>query len=476
MLTTLLAAVIVLGPVIVFHEFGHFIVAKLAGIYVKTFSIGFGPKLLRFRWGETEYALSALPLGGYVRMAGESNEAAAAAPGGDGAGGETTAPPPAAPKPSGEAALYPRDGLADVDIPPHRWLKNKPIPTRLAVVTAGPIANLILAVVVMTGVLHHEGMSVPATTTLGALPDSTAEARAGLRAGDQVVAIAGSPVSNPLEIQERLASAGEGPLALTLRRAGRDTTLLLEGVRRERGEVVFPALTYRPDARIGLVKRDGPADRAGLRAGDRIVAVDGEPVQYYDQLAERINPAIGRALRIQWEREGQLMEAPVTPEADEVPVGDSLTKVQKLGRIQIEPYTLVVPVSLGRAFQASLVRTGGFIRDTVRFLGLVVRGEGSRDAVGGPIRIGQVAGSALRWGFSMLLYFMAFFSVNLFLLNMLPIPVLDGGHVLFLVIEAVRGEALSVRVQEWALRVGLSALIALMGYVVLMDFLRVLGR
>jgi regulator of sigma E protease len=247
-------------------------------------------------------------------------------------------------------------------------------------------------------------------------------------------------------------------------------------VRRTQGEVAFPTWTYRPDARIGLVKKDGPAYRAGLQPGDRIVAVDDEPVQYYDQLAERINPAIGKALRIRWERGGQLIEATVTPEADEVPVGDSLTKLQKIGRIQIEAYNLVVPVSLGRAFQESLARTGGFIRDTLRFLWMLVRGEASRDAVGGPIRIGQVAGSALRWGFSMLLYFMAFFSVNLFLLNMLPIPVLDGGHVLFMVIEAVRGEALSMRVQEWALRVGLSALIALMGYVVLMDLWRVLGH
>ena len=134
----------------------------------------------------------------------------------------------------------------------------------------------------------------------------------------------------------------------------------------------------------------------------------------------------------------------------------------------------MVPVSLGRAFVESLDRTWDFIADTGRFLGSVVRGKGSRDAVGGPIRIGQVAGSALRWGFSTLFYFMAFFSVNLFLLNMLPIPVLDGGHVLFLRIEAVRGEALSTRVQELALKVGVSALIALMGYVVLMDLKRVI--
>jgi regulator of sigma E protease len=476
MLTTLLAAVLVLGPVIVFHEFGHFIVAKLAGIYVKTFSIGFGPKLLKLRAGETEYALSLLPLGGYVRMAGESTEEPETETGNEPADAAAEPEVAAAPARVGEAALYPRDGVADADIPPHRHLRNKPIATRLAVVTAGPFANLVLAIVVMTGVLYHEGMHVPPTTTLAELQPDRPEYQAGLRGGDVVRAIGGKPVTNTLEVAQQLDAAGSAPVPFTVRRGDRDTTLVLPPVRREAGALAFPSLGWRLDGRIGLVKKDGPADRAGLRAGDRIVEIDGQSIQYYDELANHINPAIGRELDIVWERDGQRMHAKVTPEADEQPVGDSLTEVQKIGRIQIEPYNLVMPVGLGRAFVESLERTWGFTRDTLRFLGMVVRGKGSKDAIGGPIRIGQVAGSQLRWGYSMLFLFMAFFSVNLFLLNMLPIPVLDGGHVLFLVIEAVRGEALSARVQELALRVGVSALIALMGYVVFMDFWRVITR
>jgi regulator of sigma E protease len=167
----------------------------------------------------------------------------------------------------------------------------------------------------------------------------------------------------------------------------------------------------------------------------------------------------------------------VVPERAEVPVPDNPAELRTVGRIQIEAYSLVLPVGWGTAFGRSVSITWNLTRETLRFLGLLVRGKGSRDAVGGPIRIAQVAGSELRWGLSRLFMFMAFFSVNLFLLNMLPIPVLDGGHVLFLMIEAVRGEALSVRVQEWALRVGVSALIALMSYVVVMDLWRVLtGR
>ena len=474
MLTTLLAAILVLGPVIVIHELGHFLVAKWAGIYVKTFSIGFGPKLLRLRWGETEYALSAIPLGGYVRMAGESVEDPQAAPvaGGDGDDAAAQATPAAAARDIGEQNLYPRDERPDADIPPHRYLRSKPIPTRLAVVTAGPLANLVLAIVVMTGVLYHEGQHVPPTNTIEVAADSE-EARAGLQSNDVVVAVAGKPVANALEIAHTLRDQGTQPFDVTVRRGERDTTIALAGVRQQGDAIEFPVWGYRYDTRIGYVKKDGPAARAGLRAGDRIVAVNGHAVAYYDDIAQHVNPAIGQALEIEWDRDGERMKATIVPEADEIPVAGSLTETQKIGRIQIERADLVLPVSLARAFADGSRRIWGFTADTMRFLGLLVTGKGSRNAVGGPIRIGQVAGSALRWGYSTLFMFMAFFSVNLFLLNMLPIPVLDGGHVMFLLIEAVRGEALSVRVQEMLLKIGVSALIALMGYVVLLDVWRV---
>lgn len=479
MLTTLLAAVIVLGPVIVFHEFGHFIVAKLAGIYVKTFSVGFGPKLLKFRIGETQYAVSAIPLGGYVRMAGESvqtqEETEDADSGPEDSTAETTAPAEAAaeaPRRVGETVLYARDEVLDGDIPPHRYFRNKPLATRLAVVTAGPFANLVLAVVVMTAVLFHEGESVLPTTTLDDVPASSEEFGAGFRQDDVLVEIAAVPVTNTREIAEALLAAPPGPVPVRLRRAGADTSIVLSGVRTQAGRIEFPRLPFRFESRIGSVKKDGPADRAGLQSGDRVVEIAGRPIRYYDELADVINPAIGEELEIVWERDGRRMSANVVPEGEEVLVDGSLTETQRIGRIQVEPYRLVMPVSLGRAFTGSLDRTWSFTRDTGRFLWTLLRGRGSADSVGGPIRIGQVAGSALRWGYSMLFYFMAFFSVNLFLLNMLPIPVLDGGHVLFMIIEAIRGEALPVRVQEFFLKVGVSALIALMGYVVIMDIKR----
>ncbi len=316
---TLLAAALVLGPVIVFHEFGHFIVAKLAGIYVKTFSIGFGPKLLKRRFGETQYALSAIPLGGYVKMAGDSvaderraeaAAAAAASPSGSGADDDGAAQGERA----GEEFLYARDDVDDADIPEHRYFRNKSLAVRLAVVTAGPIANFVLAFAVLTGVLHHEGMRVPPTTTLAELDETSREYAAGLRGGDDILRVGDRDVTNALELQDTVLALGPEPFPVRLRRAGQDTTVVLAGVERQGEALVFPLLQPRMSARLGLVKKGGPAWKAGLRPGDRIVAIQGQPVQYYDQLADLINPAIGEALEIEWVRDGEAHRATVVPE------------------------------------------------------------------------------------------------------------------------------------------------------------------
>lgn len=467
---TLVAFALILIPVIVIHEFGHFIVAKLSGIFVKTFSVGFGPKLLKLRFGETQYAVSAIPFGGYVKMAGdtpleEGDENVTTRETGE-TGSDS------APSRVGEGMLYPNDEVPDSEIPAHRYFRNKPLLTRLAVVTAGPVANYILAILVMTGVLWNQGFRDYPTTTIKDVAAGGDEAAAGFRSGDVITAVAGKPVETLGAVAEALGHQGEASFEVQVRRGDQNLTLSVPGVRFQDGRQVFPSFQYRIDSRVGQVKRDGPAARAGLQAGDRIVEIDGKPVASHEEIAEIVNVAIGRELTIVWERDGQRMSSVVVPEGEDALVPGTTAQVQRIGRIQIEPYQVQIPISFATAARAGFLQSWLFMRETVRFLGVLISGKASRDAIGGPIRIGQEAGSALRWGAATLFYFMAFLSVNLCLLNLLPIPVLDGGHVLFLAIEAVRGEALSTRTQEWMLRIGVSALLLLMGFVVVNDLIR----
>jgi len=462
LLTTILAFVLTLGIVIIIHELGHFLVCKWTGIYVKTFSIGFGPKLLRKRYGETEYALSVVPFGGYVKMAGEGVLEDV----------QDTA--------TGQDALYPigteegdrEAALRDDPIPADRHFRNHPTWQRLAVILGGPFANLLLAFVIYTANVLASGLMVIPVTEVGVVLPDTPAAAAGIRSGDEILAVDDRPVETwdeilqfslqPILEADAEATAGTS-VTLTLRRDGEEITRDLTPHRRDG----IWRLGLEPgDTRVGLVQKDGPADRIGLERGDRVVSVDGRPVRSFGEIARIINAGAGREIVVAWERDGRRIEQAVVPEAAEV-LPDST-----IGRIYFDRLYETRRVGLGTALSIGISATGRTITATVSALTNLF--DIGLDSVGGPIRIGQVAGEMLRWSFGHLLQFIAFFSVNLFLLNLLPIPVLDGGHVVFILIEMIFGRQVDQRVQAIATQVGLILLLLLMTFVVVVDFVKVL--
>lgn len=460
---TLLASVFTLGLVVIVHELGHFLVCKAFGVYVKTFSVGMGPKLLVKRWGETEYALSLIPFGGYVKMAGEGMMEEIQ----DTGTGEQRKYPLGT-----EAGNRERDG-AEKDIPAERKFLNKPAWQRFLVFIAGPLFNLVLAYVIYTGLFLHQGLVVNPVTEIGTVATASPADQAGLLPGDVFVAVAGEPVSDWYAMLEAIyAAAGlpesaptPRPVPITVRR---DDDLLTTEIVLARGAGGSWTLGCEAhDNLVGRVQRNGPAARVGLQRGDRIVSLDGRDIRSHREVLEIVQDAAQRPLAIAWLRQGRLLEGTVVPEAFEV-LPDSV-----VGRIHYEKLQENRALNIGEALKLGHQQTWYTLSQTARELWRWLRERMGLERVGGPIRIAQVAGEMARWGFDKLLLFIAFFSVNLFLLNMLPIPVLDGGHVMFLVLEVLRGKPVPERVQGIATQLGLIILLLFMTVVLVRDGVRV---
>ena len=391
-----LAPLVVFGLVVFVHELGHFIAAKMVGVYAPRFSIGFGPALLRRRIGETEYVLAALPLGGYVRMASREDEATAFLEGGSESSAlATTAPSdgsaPAAPqRPEGwdPDALVP---FGPHPVPAHRWFESKSLPARLVILVAGVTMNVVLALVVSTGVYAGYGRPYLPAVIDSVLPNTPAQ-RAGLLKGDSIVAIAGTPVRTWMEVLDRVGAAAGTPITLDYVRAG------------ERR-----ALTVMPE-----------------------------------QLAVT-DPASGRSRRL-----GRIGAAP-------------------RGVIGRDPLTF--PQAVAEGWTTTWNNAGAVVG--------VVRGLFTRDVamsnLGGPIAIGRASVDAARSGLEALLYLIAFLSINIAVLNLLPIPILDGGQILMNVLESAKGRPFSARTREYILRAGLGAIALLFVVVMWNDIKRLFG-
>lgn len=448
----ILAPIIVFGLVIFVHELGHFIAAKLTGVYAPRFSIGFGPALWRRRHGETEYVLAALPLGGYVRMAsrhdaetafieGGSEESGALKPGD--AGYDPEAMLPFGPKP----------------VPESRWFESKSLAARLFIMIAGVTMNIILAFVALTYVALVYGEPYIATRVIGAVrPPASAPMLSQLQAGDTILRVNGEPVASWSDMADRIAGTPAGSVTIATQRAEVRVPVGTAGA--PSPDELIGAIDFFMPPVVGEVASGSPAMRAGLHAGDSVLTIGHQPVQSSSQLQDRVTAAAGVAVPFEVSRAGRTMALTITPES--TTTKDPVTKVETVvGRIGITfaDVTSRRPMGTAKALATGAGQTWRVATSIVGVVkGLLTR-EVSVRQLGGPIAITRASVAAAQNGLETLLTLIALLSVNVAVLNLLPIPILDGGQILINVAEAAKGSPFTARTREYILRFGLVAIL-----------------
>ncbi len=449
-MTTLLAFLATLAILIVFHEFGHYAVARLAGVKVLRFSVGFGKVIAqRIDRHGTEWALAAIPLGGYVKMLDERE-----------------AP------------------VADALLP--QAFNRKSLGARAAIVAAGPLANFLLAIVLFWALFMS---GVPALKSiLGEPPAGTAAAQAGIRSGDRVSAINGEAVESFQDVHWLVLKHGIGAAELDIE------TVDAAGLPAQR-RLVLPqqdeSFEQSPLQVLGLQRflpplppvlaqltPGGVAERAGLLPGDLIRAIDGQALDEWEAVVERVRQSPGRSLRFQVERQGQLREFNVVPDAVESADksgGKTSGRIGAAPKIDPElfaPYQSEISYGPLQSLQRALNRTWELSAFSLQMLGRMLIGEASLKNLSGPITIADYAGQSAESGMASFIAFLALVSISLGVLNLLPVPLLDGGHLLYYFAEFLTGKPVPERIQEIGQRIGIGLLGMLMFFAIFNDLQR----
>jgi regulator of sigma E protease len=425
LLTNTLAFIVALGVIIFVHEGGHYLVAKAFDVRVLTFSLGFGRKIFGFQRGETEYRVAWIPLGGYVRLGGETPE---------------------------EASDDPRD------------FQNKPRWQRVLVYLAGPAMNVVLAILLIALVLML-GFGLPflheIPPVVGTVEPGSPAATAGLAPGDEITSVAGRPVGDWEAVVMAVLEAPGRPLAVVYERDGsrREATLVPRTV--PKYEVGDAGMYPKVLPRVSTISKGMPAEAAGFLPGDELRAIDGRALASDLEFVRYIEAHAGQQVVVTVLRDGQLVQLPVVPrdEAGKGRIGVGLTLAQRLG-----------PVA---AFVESAKYNWNIARQTVGLVGKLVRREmKAKSALHGPIEIAALSGEAARQGLPNLLHLMGLVSVSIAILNLLPIPVLDGGQILILLVESGIRRDLSLKLKEAINLVGLAFIVLLMATVLFFDVQR----
>ena len=445
-MNTFILFILVLGSLIFFHELGHFLVARLFGVGVEKFSLGFGPRILGKTVGRTDYRLSLIPLGGYVKMVGDE---------------------------------------PDAELPPEDLpysFTHKPVGQRSLIVVAGPFFNILLTLLIFVAMIYFVGITSIRPYIRNVESGSPAE-EAGVMKDDRLLAVDGTTVASWRDINKILDQNQGQTMVLSIDRQGEPVDIRVQPRAEVYKNVYEEDVTYyaigisgveEPAAVVGEVVAKMPADEAGLRAGDRIVAIDGTPIRYWREMQKMVTESEGRELNFDIRRGDRSLELKITP---------LLHKDRNLAGISSKNYRigitvpdlvpkedeLVIKVGFLESVQQSLGLTWQITQSFFDFLKKLFQGKVSRQLVGGPLRIAQMAQQSAERGTMELFFFIAAISLQLAILNLLPIPVLDGGHLLFYGLEVVMRKPVSRRMRETAQQVGLFLLLLLMVFVVYND-------
>lgn len=446
-LQPLLWFLVAIGILVVVHEYGHYLAARLAGVKVLRFSVGFGRPLLSRKFGRdrTEWVLAALPFGGYVKMLDERE-------------GEV---------PAAQA---------------HRSFNRANVWRRIGIVAAGPIANFLLAVVFYFALFLH---GLPALKPIiGEPPPNTPAARAGLVAGDEIRSINGASTPSFQDLRLGLLRAGVAGEALELKLAdGRSVRLdagLIETENLEQDTLrPLGIVRYDPEIApvIGKVLPEGAAARTGLQTGDRLLTANGEAVVNWQDWVQLVRQHPGKSLHIEFERQGRRQTLDIVPDA----VDESGQRVGKIGagpqvdEAVLAPLMTEVRFGPFEALQQAAAKTWDMSLFTLEMMGRMVMGQVSWKNLSGPLTIADYAGQSATLGWISFVSFLALVSVSLGVLNLLPVPLLDGGHLMYYVAEVLTGRPVSERVMEIGSRIGMTLLLLLMSFALYNDLQRLIG-
>ncbi len=436
---SLIAFLIMIGILVTIHEFGHFIFAKMFGVKVEVFSIGFGPPIVRWKGKETVYQIALIPLGGYVKMYGE------------------------------DSMTEPVQGKSEKDTLDPRSFAAKPRWQKMLIAFAGPLFNIVLAIILfaaayMIGIQQPKYLNEP--VVIGYVEKNSYAEKAGLKPGDKIIAIDGEPVKNWKEFTIKIGMKAGKTVVLDVLRNGKRISVTVkvpENISKDHLGIspIIPA-------KIGTILPNSPAAKAGLQIGDEIIAINGKPIHSWFELVDALSQIKDdKEVTLLVKRNGKIFSVKVKPEYNE-----TLKKYV----IGISPMmeTITVKYGFAEAFEKAIERTKELTVALYKVIKGLVTGEVSIKTLGGPIAIAQFSGQALEAGIATFLFSMAFISLQLGYLNLLPIPVLDGGLILILLIESIIRRPLPEKAKEYLAYIGFALIGTLMIFVIFNDIMRVL--